>query len=113
MPCCVSQQGWGKAEALSPLPRMSRNPLLNAKRTGLQHMLGCPACTSCLSQLVCADAGVFQTRVLVSGNEGCGQDHLVPALLYALEGLPVHSIGLPALLSDASARYMKAIKAFC
>ena len=67
-------------------------------------MLGCPICTVCLSQLMCADSGVFQPRVLVSGSEGCGQDHLVPALLHALEGLPVHSIGLPALLSDASAR---------
>ncbi len=51
-----------------------------------------------------ADAGVFQPRVLISGSEDCGQDHLAPALLHALEGLPVHSIGLPALLSDASAR---------
>jgi hypothetical protein len=107
VPCCSSQQGQEKAEALSSpaLPGMSRNSLLNnTKRTGLQHMLGCPACTSCLTQLVCADACVFQTRVLLSGSEGCGQDHLVPALLHALEGLPVHSIGLPALLSDASAR---------
>ena len=67
-------------------------------------MLECLTCMICLSQLVCADAGVFQTRVLLSGSEGCGQDHLVPALLHALEGLPVLSIGLPALLSDASAR---------
>ena len=52
-----------------------------------------------------ADAGVARPRVLVSGSEGSGQDHLAPALLHALEGLPVHSIGLPALLSDASARY--------
>ncbi|CAL5230062.1 g13513 [Coccomyxa viridis] len=50
------------------------------------------------------DGGVARPRVLVSGSEGFGQDHLAPALLHALEGLPVHSIGLPALLSDASAR---------
>ena len=51
-----------------------------------------------------ADGGVARPRVLVSGSKGFGQDHLAPALLHALEGLPVHSIGLPALLSDASAR---------
>ena len=42
--------------------------------------------------------------MLICGPEGAGQAHLAPALLYALEGLPVHAIGLPALLSDASAR---------
>ena len=42
---------------------------------------------------------MYQPRVLVAGSAGCGQDHLAPALLHALEGLPVHSIGLPALLS--------------
>ena len=44
-------------------------------------------------------------RLLLCGAEGSGQAHLGPALLYALEGLPVHAIGLPSLLSDASARY--------
>ena len=53
---------------------------------------------------VSAGSGMHQPRVLVAGSEGCGQDHLAPALVHALEGLPVHSIGLPALLSDASAR---------
>jgi hypothetical protein len=66
-----------------------------------------PVCQTylvCLREPVHADVDVLQPRVLVSGAEGSGQDHLVPALLQALEGLPVHSIGLPALLSDASAR---------
>lgn len=65
----------------------------------------------CVTGHVC-DAGawaalplqVSQPRLLVCGPEGAGQSHLAPALLYALEGLPVHAIGLPSLLSDASAR---------
>jgi len=47
---------------------------------------------------------VTRPRLLLCGAEGGGQAHLAPALLYALEGLPVHPIGLPSLLSDASAR---------
>ncbi|KAK9811900.1 hypothetical protein WJX72_012131 [[Myrmecia] bisecta] len=47
---------------------------------------------------------VQRPRLLVCGPEGGGQGHLGPAVLYALEGLPVHAIGLPSLLSDASAR---------
>ncbi len=43
-------------------------------------------------------------RVLICGREGSGQSHLGPAVLDALEGLPVHSVGLPSLLSDVSAR---------
>ena len=46
----------------------------------------------------------MRPRLLICGAEGSGQAHLAPALLYALEGLPVHAIGLPSLLSDASAR---------
>ena len=46
----------------------------------------------------------LQPRLLLCGPEGAGQRHLAPAVLYALEGLPVHALGLPALLSDASAR---------
>ena len=47
---------------------------------------------------------VQRPRLLICGEEGSGQSHLGPALLYALEGLPVHALGLPSLLSDASAR---------
>lgn len=47
---------------------------------------------------------VQRPRLLICGEEGAGQSHLGPALLYALEGLPVHALGLPSLLSDASAR---------
>lgn len=32
------------------------------------------------------------------------QDHLGPALLHELEQFPVHSLGLPSLLSDPSAK---------
>ena len=45
-----------------------------------------------------------QARALVCGPEGAGQGHLAPALLAALEALPVHAIGLPNLLSDANSR---------
>lgn len=45
-----------------------------------------------------------QPRVLLCGEAGAGQGHLGPALLHALEGLPVHAIGLSSLLCDASAR---------
>ena len=47
---------------------------------------------------------VQRPRLLICGEEGSGQSHLGPALLYALEGLPVHALGLPSLLSNASAR---------
>lgn len=43
-------------------------------------------------------------RLLIAGPPGSGQAHLGPALLYALEGLQTHSIGLPSLLSDVGAR---------
>jgi SpoVK/Ycf46/Vps4 family AAA+-type ATPase len=43
-------------------------------------------------------------RLLIAGPSGSGQAHLGPALLYALEGLQTHSIGLPSLLSDVGAR---------
>ena len=59
-----------------------------------------------------ADAGVARPRVLVEGGQGYGQDYLAPALLHALEGLPVHSVGLPALLSDASARCWRSCPSF-
>ena len=32
------------------------------------------------------------------------QGHLGPALLHALEGLPLHTLGLPSLLSDPGSR---------
>ncbi len=43
-------------------------------------------------------------RLLVCGPPGCGQGQLAAALLYALEGLPCHAIGLPSLLANAGAR---------
>ena len=49
---------------------------------------------------------VQRPRLLICGEEGAGQSYLGPALLYALEGLPVHALGLPSLLSNASARSM-------
>jgi len=47
---------------------------------------------------------VQRPRLLICGAEGAGQSHLAPALLHALEGLPIHAIGLPSLLADAGAR---------
>jgi SpoVK/Ycf46/Vps4 family AAA+-type ATPase len=52
--------------------------------------------------------GSARPRLLLAGREGAGQAHLAPALLHALEGLPVHALGLPSLLSDAGARRARA-----
>eukprot|EP00884_Botryococcus_braunii_P011238 jgi/Botrbrau1/20114/Bobra.0173s0017.1 len=109
-------------------------PVLKEKLAGaLREVMACfPAAASCLA-LAGQDAAGFsaspavadglspddglldglqswtravtqQPRVLLCGEEGAGQGHLGPALLHALEGLPVHAIGLTSLLSDASAR---------
>lgn len=43
-------------------------------------------------------------RMLLCGPAGAGQVHVGPALLHSLEMFAVHSIGLPALLSDPGAR---------
>ena len=50
---------------------------------------------------------VQRPRLLICGQEGAGQSHFAPALLHALEGLPVHAIGLPSLLADAGARSLE------
>ncbi|XP_057546908.1 ATPase family AAA domain-containing protein At1g05910 isoform X2 [Amaranthus tricolor] len=47
---------------------------------------------------------VYRPRFLLYGNEGVGLDHLGPAILHELEKFPVHSLGLPSLLSDPSAK---------
>ncbi|KAF7850782.1 hypothetical protein BT93_L5023 [Corymbia citriodora subsp. variegata] len=47
---------------------------------------------------------VYRPRLLLCGNEGVGLDHLGPAILHELEKFPVHSLGLPSLLSDPSAK---------
>ncbi|XP_044499332.1 ATPase family AAA domain-containing protein At1g05910 isoform X2 [Mangifera indica] len=47
---------------------------------------------------------VYRPRLLLCGSEGAGVDHLGPAILHELEKFPVHSLGLPALLSDPSAK---------
>ncbi|KDO47316.1 hypothetical protein CISIN_1g000973mg [Citrus sinensis] len=47
---------------------------------------------------------VYRPRLLLCGSEGTGVDHLGPAILHELEKFPVHSLGLPALLSDPSAK---------
>ncbi|KAF6261685.1 hypothetical protein COO60DRAFT_1699727 [Scenedesmus sp. NREL 46B-D3] len=43
-------------------------------------------------------------RMLLAGAAGSGQQQLGAAVLAALEGLPVHGIGLPSLLASASSR---------
>ena len=50
--------------------------------------------------LLCPSSWVQRPRLLLCGPEGAGQQHVGPALLYAMEGLPVHAVGLPSLLSD-------------
>ncbi|KAK6930581.1 AAA ATPase, AAA+ lid domain [Dillenia turbinata] len=47
---------------------------------------------------------VYRPRILLCGDEGAGLDHLGPAILHELEKFPVHSLGLPSLLSDPSAK---------
>ncbi|TXG72846.1 hypothetical protein EZV62_001425 [Acer yangbiense] len=47
---------------------------------------------------------VYRPRLLLCGSEGTGLDHLGPSILHELEKFPVHSLGLPALLSDPSAK---------
>lgn len=47
---------------------------------------------------------VYRPRLLLCGDEGSGLDHLGPAILHELEKFPVHSLGLPSLLSDPSAK---------
>nr|ASZ84552.1 putative BRAT1 [Cupressus sempervirens] len=47
---------------------------------------------------------VYRPRLLLCGKEGAGLDHIGPAVLHKLERFPVHSLGLPSLLSDPSAK---------
>nr|ASZ84551.1 putative BRAT1 [Cupressus gigantea] len=47
---------------------------------------------------------VYRPRLLLCGKEGAGLDHIGPAVLHELEKFPVHSLGLPSLLSDPSAK---------
>ncbi|TYH26815.1 hypothetical protein ES288_A02G018900v1 [Gossypium darwinii] len=47
---------------------------------------------------------VYRPRLLLCGGYGSGLDHLGPAILHELEKFPVHSLGLPSLLSDPSAK---------
>ncbi|CAM8889457.1 unnamed protein product [Rhodiola kirilowii] len=59
-----------------------------------------------LTMLSCGSAVplVFRPRLLLCGSENSGLDHLGPAILHELEKFPVHSLGLPSLLSDPSAK---------
>ncbi|KAF3336597.1 ATPase family AAA domain-containing protein [Carex littledalei] len=47
---------------------------------------------------------VYRPRLLICGDDSGGLDHVGPAVLHELEKFPVHSVGLPSLLSDASAK---------
>lgn len=47
---------------------------------------------------------VYRPRLLICGDDSSGLDHIGPAILHELEKFPVHSIGLPSLLSDPSAK---------
>ncbi|WOL04434.1 ATPase family AAA domain-containing protein [Canna indica] len=47
---------------------------------------------------------VYRPRLLIYGDERAGLDHVGPAVLHELEKFPVHSLGLPSLLSDPSAK---------
>jgi hypothetical protein len=43
-------------------------------------------------------------RLLIAGPPGSGQQQLAAAVLAAVEGLPVHAVGLPQLLANAASR---------
>ncbi|KAG6515261.1 hypothetical protein ZIOFF_025653 [Zingiber officinale] len=47
---------------------------------------------------------VYRPRLLIYGDESAGLDHVGAAILHQLEKFPIHSIGLPSLLSDPSAK---------
>ncbi|CAL5087363.1 unnamed protein product [Urochloa decumbens] len=47
---------------------------------------------------------VYRPRLLICGGESVGLDHVGPAVLHELEKFSVHSLGLPSLLSDPSAK---------
>uniref|UniRef100_A0A0D9XFM1 Bromo domain-containing protein n=1 Tax=Leersia perrieri TaxID=77586 RepID=A0A0D9XFM1_9ORYZ len=47
---------------------------------------------------------VYRPRLLMCGGESVGLDHVGPAVLHELEKFSVHSLGLPSLLSDPSAK---------
>ncbi|URD77293.1 Bromodomain protein 103 [Musa troglodytarum] len=59
-----------------------------------------------LSVLSCGSALplVYRPRLLIYGDASAGLDHVGPAVLHELEKFPVHSLGLPSLLSDPSAK---------
>lgn len=47
---------------------------------------------------------VYRPRLLICSDDSSGLDHIGPAILHELEKFPVHSLGLPSLLSDPSAK---------
>ncbi|KAG0486772.1 hypothetical protein HPP92_008867 [Vanilla planifolia] len=47
---------------------------------------------------------VYRPRLLICADDSSGLDHVGPAVLHELEKFPVHSLGLPSLLSDPSAK---------
>ncbi|CAL9205354.1 unnamed protein product [Musa hybrid cultivar] len=47
---------------------------------------------------------VYRPRLLIYGDASAGLDHVGPAVLHEMEKFPVHSLGLPSLLSDPSAK---------
>lgn len=47
---------------------------------------------------------VYRPRLLMCGGVSVGLDHVGPAVLHELEKFSVHSLGLPSLLSDPSAK---------
>ncbi|KAM3691232.1 hypothetical protein ACJW31_08G001200 [Castanea mollissima] len=56
------------------------------------------------SMLSYSFAAVYRPRLLIYGGEGTGLDNIGPAILHKMEKFPVHSLGLPSLLSDPSAK---------
>ncbi len=108
-PCTVLEGKWNGRGLLSAarnqVPSTSSPARLHAGNLPGEHLFpGSKGSSGGGALAWVAGAGVQRPRLLICGAEGAGQSHLGPAVLYALEGLPVHAIGLPSLLSDAGAR---------
>ncbi len=77
---------------------------------------GLPAATGggCAAPSAALLSGMSRPRLLVAGPPGGGQQQLAGAVLAALEGLPVHGIGLPSLLAGSGgSRWACVCVAFC
>lgn len=90
----LSRLSYGSTFPLVYRPRLL---ICGGEGVGLVRIFGTPY----LYQLLIMGTGNSYTVILTGLNL---QDHLGPAVLHELEKFPVHSLGLPSLLSDPSAK---------